>query len=61
MTRHQHAAQQLATAIAHLRLIERDQRAGIPVAAHRVAQAHRDVAHFRAVYTAVGELAATAA
>lgn len=61
MTRHQHAAQQLATAIAHLRLIERDQRAGITVAAHRVDQAHRDVAHFHAVYAAVGELASTAA
>lgn len=61
MTRHQHAAQQLATAIAHLRLIERDQRAGIPVAAHRVAQAHRDVAHYRAVYAALSDLAGTTA
>lgn len=61
MTRHQHAAQQLATAIAHLRIIERDQRAGLPVAAHRVDQAHRDVAHFRAVYAALGDLAGTPA
>lgn len=60
MTDTQLAAQQLAHAIARLRLIERDLRTGVPVTQRRVVDARRDVEHYRGVYAAVLAIAGTA-